>query len=275
MKLVETGVAQLISDIREFLAIYGASGTGKTRLACAAMRSDPERWGEKGIYVPFDGKRGLKSVLPADRERLVLAEFEASSEKGIDLYTEMVQLFQKDWSAILPGVRTIIVDPGTTFAKNLLAAIANAQVFTDKHIMISQRGEGKLAYPVMGDYGAAQNAVMNVLRFAEQCEYNVIWVFHETWKEPQSGSPELMIGGPDTVGSAIVSEVCGKFGNVIRTEAKSVADGQNKRLVYRAYTQDRGIWKAKLRVAGANPIPEVNLNEDPVNFWQAFNSAVK
>lgn len=267
----------LTDDIREaeFICLYGGPGTRKTNLACSVNRALPDRFGKKSIYVGVDPRaNALSSVHPLDKSNMIRVEMVPDEKGNLDPYTTLVDLLVNGYKNI-PDAGTIIVDTASVLAQSILQAVAVSGRFSSNHLVLESKGSGKLVVPMQGDYGAAQSMMMNLLRFAEKCPLSQLWVFHEEWVEPKSGTPDIMYGGPATVGQAIVADVEAKFMHVFRTEAKrdSSSQGGTKELIYRVRTQDHAIWKAKLRCGGKNPIPEVTLGEDPADFWKKFGEA--
>jgi energy-coupling factor transporter ATP-binding protein EcfA2 len=271
----------------EQVAIFGDAGSGKTRLACSICRSNPAKYGKQAIYFALDpGTASLPSVLTEDRKHLVPVAFKPAPAppgsvaeswfKPLDPYDEMVVAARRDWRKDFPDVGTVIIDTMTTWAGDVLLAVANSGKFSDKHIVLEGSGPGKLVVPMMGDYRAAQFMVMNAIRFWQQQPLHVIMLFHSTIYEPEEGVADAIYGGPATIGKASVRDIAAKFQTVIRTEGKTKTPvGETKpRMVFTAYTQPRGVWSApKLRNSGSNPIPEVVLKEDPVEFWHRFDEA--
>ena len=263
----------------EQVAIFGDAGSGKTRLACCACRANPAKYGKRALYFALDpGTASLPSVMAADRPNLIPISFVPQAGKSLDPYDEMVQASKRDWRAEYPEVGSAILDTTTTLAGDILIAITNSGKFSDKHITIEASGPGKLMIPMRGDYRAAQFCVANLIRFWQQQPLHVFMLFHSTIYEPEEGAADAIYGGPATVGKASVRDIAAKFQTVIRTEGKTkTPTGETKpRMVFTAYTQPRGVWQApKLRNSGTNPIPEVILKEDPVDFWRAFDAAGK
>lgn len=259
----------------EQVAIMGDAGSGKTRLAAAVCRANPEKYGKRALYFAFDpGTSGLPSVLTADRSSLVPVRFTPSDGKALDPYEEMVLASKRDWSKEFPDVGTAIFDTMTVWANDVLIAVTNTEKFSDKHIALQATGPGKLLIPMPGDYRAAQFMVQRAITFWQQQSLHVIMLFHSTIYEPDEGASDAIYGGPATIGKASVRDIAARFQTVIRTEARSkTPPGETKpRTVFTAYTQPRGIWQApKLRNSGTNPIPEVVLKEDPVDFWHKFD----
>ncbi len=253
----------------EAWGLYGPAGQGKTRLAAAALRGAPSLFGSKALYVPIDpGSAGMKSILAIDRENLVLYENFGTPGKPMDPYQELIKIVDNK-EAEKKGCGTIILDTMTTAARDILQAIANSGKYSDKHISIQGTGLGKLNVPMQGDYMGAQICVMNVLRLFEQSDTNIIVIFHDGLYEPETTSSAPTVGGPATTGRSQLAPVAGWFDNLVRIDTRSATKEGKKVTQYMAYTEKRGPFLAKLRLPlPTNPIPEFELNPDPVNFWE-------
>jgi hypothetical protein len=235
---------------------------GKTRWACSAMRGYPEKWGQEAYYVPFDpGSAELSSVLLADRPYLVTHQFKNAG----DPYNEITRILDED---LAKASDTIIVDTMSIASRVLLQGLANSGKFSDKHITIVDKGPGKINVAMPGDYGTAQNMVLNALRMLEATGKNLIVLFHDALWEPDATSSATPVGGPATAGKANIALVAGWFHNLIRVESRTVTEGGKQKLKYFAHTEKKGPYLAKIRQPlESNPIPEFELNPDPVNFW--------
>lgn len=269
---------------QEFICLMGGGGSGKSRLACSIVRANPQKYGPKALLVAFDpGSEGMPSVIPEDKQNIIVAKLvapaygeRAEMVKVWDPYQDMVDLITGDLPN-MPEVGTIILDTMTYWAGDLLQAIANSGRFSDKHVIIESKGAGKLAMPMQGDYGAAQFSIMRVLKFLENSGKHVVGIFHEGIYEPDGAPGEAIFGGPATVGKAGIRPIAQMFHSVIRLEAKTEGGmaGKGGELKYKAYTAPKGIWNAKLRSSGGNPMPVVELKVDPVHFWHQYDAVIK
>lgn len=260
----------------EFICLYGGPGTRKTNLAASVCRAVPSRFGAKALYLGLDPRAAaLASVHPDDKANLIRIELAPDDKGKLDPYNSVRELLTTEYRSF-PEAGTLIVDTATVLAQDILLAVANSGKFSDKHIQLESRGEGKLVIPMEGDYGAAQSMVMNLLRFAERCRLSQVWVFHEEWVEPKSNTPEIMYGGPATVGRAIVEDVEARFMHVFHSTVKGITGQDGKPTTqYKVFTNTHNIWKAKLRCGGKNPMPEVILGDDPTEFWRKWDEATR
>lgn len=253
------------------VGIYGPAGSGKTRLACTVNRHDPFKWGEKSVYIAVDrGSSKLSSVLPLDKENLVTFVLGDEAGKAYDPYDEVCKIadsLRKDQL----GCGTVILDTATVLARDMLQAVANSGKYSDKHIMIVANGPGKLAMAMPGDYGATQQGMFNIFRAFENLPMNFICLFHDGLVEPDGLSNFPAYGGPATAGKGAINPVAGWFDNLIRTEARTSGVGKEKKTEYIVHTEKNGPYMAKLRMASlTNPIPTLQLDPDPINFWKKF-----
>lgn len=241
---------------------------GKTRWACSAMRGYPEKWGDKALYVCIDpGSEELSSILVADLPHIVKEPF-GEIGKPTDPYKELVRILESK-RAEKEDCKTVILDTVSVASRSILQAVANSGKFSDKHVDIVSSGPGKLSLPMQGDYMAAQGMVMNILRMYKESGLNIIALFHDGLFEPEATSAAPSVGGPATVGKSALAPVAGWFHNLVRIEAKNVTEAGKRATKYFVYTEKKGPFLAKVRLRHpVNPIPEFELNPDPVNFWQ-------
>lgn len=265
--------------------ISGASGVGKTTLA-TALFSTPELrsvFGEKGIYVAWDkGSDAMQSVSRAALPHLIPVVAEPkklpTGTLVFDPYDEATAIARADWSKLAPEAKTLIWDGWTGTWEQVLQSFANAGHFSEKNVSVGSKGEkGYISQPQMGDYGIAQNSMMQTLGFLLQQPLNIILVCVEDWYKPEGGSYDTTIGGPATVGGKSISKLAKEFDNLFRVaqETKQVGKPggaivtETKRLVY---TERRGIWMAKVRKPPEKPntIAEFTLSNEPHKFWEEF-----
>ena len=97
---------------------------------------------------------------------------------------------------------------------------------------------------------------------------NVIVVAHPEWRQPKSGAPEMLTGGPKTVGHAQLHVIPGIF-DTFRTE---VISGANPRTV--VHTLTKGPWLAGERVPTPRPA-EIIVGPDPAAFWRQLHGSAK
>jgi hypothetical protein len=64
------------------------------------------------------------------------------------------------------------------------------------------------------------------------------------------------------------------FDVVVHLEKKNIKSPQVSKTVVIAHTERHGIWQASIREGqGSNPMPKVELAEDPINFWTQYDAA--
>jgi hypothetical protein len=262
----------------ELIAIYGPPGAGKTQLACALPWGSP-RWGEKAAYLAIDPRSaGLKSVRQEDRDHILVFQPEVKlvgGKKVIDMNGEVTSFLTGDWSKT-PEVRTLILDTISVGADSVLDAVASSGAFSDKHITYGV-GNAMLSIPMQGDYGATQNVVKKWFRMAEQLDMNILALFHGDVVESDAGEHPTAWGGPTTVGKAGVRDMSRKFENLFFCSNRAVnvpaANGKpaTKELRFEVYTQKKGVWEAKLRCGGVNPMPVTDITGNPRFFWEQFD----
>lgn len=252
------------------IALESAPKTGKSRLACAAMRGDPETFGDVATYVAIDPESAsLGSILMEDRPHLNVVTLDPTK----DAYQELKEIFKFPWQK--EGIRTVIVDTWTVWAQDMLAALANAGSFSDKHIKLS---EGAFQ-PMPGDFLGMETLTFNLFRLQKASGLNYINIFHEREDRPEPGSPGETVGGPATVGRASIQKIAGWHNTVLRLAMRPMRRTDlSKPLEYQRilHTAPHGIWQCGLRTPHlTNPIPEIVVDSDPVNVWQTISKTLK
>lgn len=257
----------------ERICIYGPPKTGKSRLGLSLPTGPKSPWGEKVIYITADpGSDNLRPVLAKYRGSIVPVRM-----PGKDYLDESVEIATKDWKKVVPGAGTLVWDTMTETSKQLLQQYANSGVFSDNHaVQLGKRGTKSWhTSPMMGDYGAAQNSVGFILEHLWEQPLNIIMLFHQRWVEPKAGSADGLIGGPEIVGKEGVRWIPGKFDNVFRTERINSGPAADAKFI--VHTTQRGIWHAGYRNNKiSSSLPKVvELDADPVKFWEDFLEEVK
>jgi AAA domain len=270
------GIKSTTKEGSESFGIYGPAGSGKTRLATCAMRANPTRWGNKAAYIAVDrGGANLSSVLGEDISRLLVYMLGDEAGKPYDPYDETMKIadeLRKDPQ----GCSTVILDTATVLARDILQGIANSGRFSDKHVMIVPSGPGKLAMAMPGDYGATQQSMFNIFRAFENLPLNFICLFHDGLVEPDIGDGFKPYGGPATAGKGAITPTAAWFDNLIRTECVQIGTGAGKVVKYLAHTEKNGPYIAKVRQKHLkNTISQVELQPDPINFWQIADEVIK
>lgn len=259
MRIIETPEKQ-----PERVLIYGAPKSAKTRLATSLPWG--EFWGEKAVYVAADpGASTLRSVLKENRPHLLVVDPHPSSGPYDPLH-EAVEVATHKWE----GVGTIIWDTMTQTSKDLLVAYAKLCNYASNPITFGVPGQNEYhVHPNEGDYGAAQNSVINHITdhlFSQPL--NLIIICHEQWAEPKNAAE--CVGGPELVGKAGVRKYPGLFDSVIRTETRTVlAPGADTTTEFFARMNPHGVWKCGIRNPGVS-LPDVQLEENPIGFWHKY-----
>ena len=104
----------------------------------------------------------------------------------------------------------------------------------------------------------------NVVRKIVSHRMNVLALFWSDWKEPRSGEPGGLYGGPLTINMNFSKSISGEFDCVfyLRTEGGK----------YYLHTQPFGFWDAKMPTeALTNTMTRVELQPNPVHFWGEFD----
>lgn len=267
MKGVELIAKDSVRSLRDLILIYSAAGNGKTRLATSLT----ERFGRIAYIALDEGSENLDSVLAKYHDRI-----DVFRPKWKNPIVEAFEIAENDWKA--EGYDTIIIDTFTNLSWNLLFYVTNQGMFQKNHVMIGDIGKpGRMAMPDKGDYGGVQGIIRNFVTtiFKQNPEMNIIFVCHQaTDDESALGA----IGGPATVGRALIEWLPARFKTVIRLDRKLLKgtgdDGaltQEVKLLAR--TAQHGAWLARLNENSetGNPLPSTELEIDPVNFWEKYD----
>lgn len=267
-------------------ALYGHPKSGKTRAATSLPWG--ARWGERAIYVAADpGSSELGSVLLSNRERLIIAEPETKVQAGRMIYdplSEAVAIATRDWKKEFPDAKTLIWDTMTQTSRDLLSAYADSGAFSEKHVTFGKPGSLEYhAAPMEGDYAAAQRSIQFILDYLFRQPLHLIILFHEDHVEPKENNPsETLYGGPTIVGKAGIKAIAARFDNLFRCECKDVMvknarpNEPNRMTKHLIHTRQKYIWLAGFRnPLHDNPMPVIELDSDPVNFWRAFDAATQ
>lgn len=253
---------------RELVMLYGAPGSGKTRLATSL----PPRFGKVAYFAMDDGSESLASVLPHYRERITVFKPEWK-----DPLADGLEITHVDWKA--KGFDTFIVDTFSTWTQRTLDHIVHKGLAQANH-----RGTGTpgslnyVALPDQADYGLTHAAIRNFVGFLgiQQREMNVILICHQTFDKDDKEN-RAAIGGPTTVGRAMIEWLPARFSTVIRMDrtTRNVVKGNKveseTKLVARM--AQHGAWIARRNEASTegNQLAAVELDIDPTNFWTLYD----
>ena len=266
------GVVQVSQDdvrsLRDLIMIYSAAGNGKTRLATSLT----ERFGKIAYIALDEGSENLDSVLAKYHGRI-----DVFKPKWDNPIVEAFEIAEYDWKAA--GYDTVIIDTFTNLSWKLLFYVTNEGMFQKNHVMIGDIGQpGRMAMPDKGDYGGVQGIVRNFVTtiFNQNPDMNIIFVCHQATDDDSAlGS----VGGPATIGRALIEWLPARFKTVIRLDRKLIqatADSgeMSSSVKLLARTAQHGAWLARLNENSetGNPIPSVELDVDPVNFWEKYDA---
>lgn len=252
------------------ICMNGAGEAGKSRLAAAACRAWPERFGPRAVLVCVDPEaEALGPVLLEDRpnmERVVI-------NHNVDVFDQLKDIYKYNWKA--EGITTIVTDTMTVATQSMLAQVTNSGKFSERHVDLG----GGIKAPMMGDYGAVQTLTMSLLRMQQQSGMNHICLFHDQEVRPDAGQPGEPIGGPATVGKAGVRGIVNWYNTVlhiVRRPRKRTDMTKPQEMERVVYTTGHGIWQAKLRTPNlVNPISEILMEPDPANVWKVLSTLME
>lgn len=253
---------------RERIIIYSWPGFGKTRAALSLP--DTPKWGEIVYYACDEGSEFLGSCLKRYRKRVHVLKPDRD-----DPLMNFTEFAVHDWKTDFPKARTLVVDTYTKVMFDILRDCAQKGSMTqEKHFQFVTKGGTAVTIPNRSDYFAIQNISRNLvdLIFQHQSDMHIIYVMHEDMMQTEGIGA---VGGPSHPGRQMALELPSKFNTVIRLtrDARVTPNGEVKMIVT-AHTDSHGQYVARIREAeeDGNPMPMVDLDVDPVNLWQMYDS---
>ena len=178
------------------------------------------------------------------------------------------------------GIRTLVIDGLSTFAKAMLVAVAQAQFFTKD----DKRGKGgagqqtsvgekaPLFVPERGDYNAVQNAIVTIRDLAlRNRDWHVGFVMHQEMKQIEdSDKTKIVLYGPQTVGQAIMQSFPGEFNQVLHFKRhRGQSRGGKSVTNLLVELEQTGKWPARLRrEPGDVSKPHWTLDWNHYRFWE-------
>jgi len=254
---------------RELMLLYGVAGVGKTRLATSL----PERFGDI-LYVAVDeGSENLDSVLEKYRSRITVIKPNMQNP-----LVDAGEIATTDWAKKYPKVKTLVIDTFTNLSWRVLNFITEKGLAQANHKSIGVPGTSSFAsLPDKGDFGATHGVIRNFITqlIAQQPTLNIIVLCHE---DVVTDDATGTIGGPATVGRAMMTWVPARFGSVIRVTTKvenSIEKGVlSQKTRYVANTVPQGAWISRINENNekGNPMPQTVLDVNPINFWNLYDA---
>jgi hypothetical protein len=271
LKLIKPG-----ESIRlERTLIYGDPKTGKTRLATSLT----PRFGE-ALYIAADpGAEGMSSILPAYVGRIQCLKPIGGDTAKSNPHVDAFEIATRNWQKDFPEVKTLIWDTMTATALDILQYVATSGQFSQTaHVGLGIPGSPEhQKLPMQGDYMATHNIISRLVDFLFKQPLHLIVICHAGYDEPKDGG--ALEGGPATAGKATIRSFPGKFDSVLHVVRKGstpvpsvggVGVGTSNVSVF---TERHGVWSAGIRSGHtSNPMPRVDLQPDPINFWELHDS---
>lgn len=270
-------------EFAERIIAYSMPGFGKTRL----ITSLPERYGDIGYFAMDKGSYQLASVLKKyqfneDGSRRI----HVLRPKGDDPIQNFTHFAITDWrnqqaadgSYPFKNMKTLVVDTYSALMTAVLGHIANTgMVNQESHFTIGIPGEpGSRKIPNRGDYNGAANISRGFVDdiFDNNDDMHIIFAMHEDPPSVDEKTGVAHVGGPSHPGKVMQAELPSLFPTVIRLIRKPLLqpNGSVTSQVI-ALTDSHGQYLAKLRENNTegNPMPEVILDVDPINFWNLYD----
>lgn len=261
---------------KERIIIYGAPGTGKSRL----WGSLTPRFGNILMLAGDDNSEFLDSISREKRARIWPVIM-----RGDDAISNFQTFCETDWKGmegrelpdgrVFPKIDTIVVDTYTSILERTLQITADQQLAgAEKHFKIQVGPEEFKIIPNRGDYRGNDSLSVGFLDALcdKQRDMHIILVCHEVLKYIED---VCVGGGPAHPGRRMLTELPGRFSTVIRLIKDEILVGGTTENVVIAVTDNDGRWIAKVRTDNEetpNPLGRVVLDRDPVNFWKAYDA---
>ena len=277
---------------REHVMIYSRPGFGKTRLSTSLT----PRWGEILYYAADMGSAETGSMLRKYGDRVhvvnpVSEATDAKTKKKVKVASNPVHDFTEfcmmDWTGFVDpvtkempykNVKTLVVDTYTTIANKCLQWSADhSSVTAEQHFKIGDPEHGGRVVPNRGDYLGLYSITRGFMDLLDQHQshMNIIFNMHEELNSPEGAAA---IGGPSHPGQQMLEELPGMFDTVIRITRRPVPAKDGKPATFKLYanTAPTGVYLGKVREngEGGNPIPSIELNIDPINFWEVYDHEI-
>jgi AAA domain-containing protein len=269
---------------RERIIVYAAPGVGKSRFVLSLTR----RFGNILYYAADPNSQFLDSISPFKAQRVVVITQEADddianfsefcvhdwrNEEG----TEMEGL--PAWcNGKFPRIDTLVVDTYTWVMQQAIMQSANQGLAgTKPHFRVGEVDKGGQAIPTWDDYLGTEGLSRGLIKdmFNIQRDMNIIFVCHEDVKQVE-GMPAT--GGPSHPGRKMLVDMPAAFSTVIRLiKEPTLVPGEDvarNRVI--AITDHDGKFIAKRRTGDETgeqtALSRVVLDDDPVNFWNLYDS---
>lgn len=254
--------------------LYGLSNCGKTALASA--------FGQAAAYIAAEsasqrlatwfGKNPPKKVIIPD------GNWDPKTGK-LDWRRETFSLAQRDWAA--EGYDVLIWDTWSSTNEELLRESARKNWFSEKGPVTGSHDpkideDKKYAQPQQGDYMMAQQLGLQAIEFLIKQRTSVIITCYEGLSEPDPGRGQLLLFGPQTVGSKGPRQLPHRFDATLWLAREKDADNPKGDLKVHMRTTDKHVCGVKTRRVGEVPPFKILRDEGECReFWQWLLSLKK
>ena len=212
--------------------LYGQAKLKKTTTALAVP---PEL--RPVAYLDADKGAGIRvkilSMTPEVRKRVGVVEEIHSSfgpwiSEGIDFFYPGGNYFEDCWefaNVIIKkgGYKTAIIDSASRMGDAFLKQVARTEYkgSEGKRVKLGM-GPSATVHPMLGDYGFAQDRVMDIIKALDDGPAHVLLVTHEKTAEIKEGdTTKRVLGGPRTIGNALLEVIPSIVDVAIRVEGKN------------------------------------------------------
>lgn len=174
----------------------------------------------------------MLSMTPEEREKAGIKEevppyFGPWIEKGLDIYRpEPATYFGDLWdfaSVVCKSGRykSAVWDSMSIAGDHLLREV-KASAYTDKRVTLSS-GKATTVAATKGDFGIAQSRILDTLLALDDAPVHVFVLSHDSMGEfDMDGETKELVGGPGSIGKALIKSLPGFFDVLFRLETRTV-----------------------------------------------------
>lgn len=254
--------------------VYGLSNSGKTALASA--------WDGNVVYIAAEAasQRLATWFGPKPPGKVIIPDGNWDPKTGkLDWRRETFALAQRDWGA--EGYDAVIWDTWTSTQEELLRENSRKNWFSEKGPVTGSSDpkvdeDKKYAQPQQGDYMMAQQLGLQALEFLIKQRCSVIVLCYEGLSEADPGKGEMLLFGPQTVGSKGPRQLPHRFDATLWVTRERGTDNPEGHLKVHMKTTEKHVAGVKTR--HPDLVPPFKLLKDAKEcqeFWSWMKSLKK